>query len=236
MNRKLDAYELKSGMTFILGARASNGVVLLADTKFTIDEGSDEVYDDKIIGEFYGILMGFAGVRRTFELFRAEIIDYVKDAQARNKIIPMDKFLLKASAITHNLSTRYGQNYDVLIGIRGGASILKHMYADGGIEPVNQWKTIGSGSPFGKFYLKKYWHQSKTMEDVAELGYFIIKYIEEFGLDLSVGVGDNKSYPQIKFLPDGASDREPTALEMQKFEKNARNKLEKIRNEPFIPV
>ena len=144
--------------------------------------------------------------------------------------------LHSASAITHNLSTRYGQNYDVLIGIRGKPSILKHMYADGGIEPVNQWKTIGSGSPFGKFYLKKYWHQSKTMEDVAELGYFIIKYIEEFGLEFTVGVGDNKPYPQIKFLPDGARDREPTEEEMQKFEKNAKNKLEKIRNEPFIPV
>ena len=81
------------------------------------------------------------------------------------------------------------------------------------------------GSPFGKFYLKTYWHQSKTME-CCELGYFIIKYIEEFGLDLTVGVGDNKPYPQIKFLPDGARDREPTAEEMQKFEKNAKNKLE----------
>lgn len=50
-------------------------------------------------------------------------------------------------------------------------------------------------------------------------GSIVSKYIEEFVLDFTVGVDDNKPYPQIKFLPDGARDREPTTEEMQKFER-----------------
>jgi hypothetical protein len=38
------------------------------------------------------------------------------------------------------------------------------------------------------------------MKQVAELDYFIIKYIEKYYLDLSVGVNTDK--PQIWFIPD----------------------------------
>jgi hypothetical protein len=51
--------------------------------------------------------MEFAGLRRTFELFRTEIIDYVKNAQARNRIIPIEKFVLKASVRKHRNNADY---------------------------------------------------------------------------------------------------------------------------------
>ena len=38
------------------------------------------------------------------------------------------------------------------------------------------------------------------MREVAEVGYFIIKYIEKFKLDESVGVG--KFYLLIWYIPD----------------------------------
>ncbi len=38
------------------------------------------------------------------------------------------------------------------------------------------------------------------MREVAEVGYFIIKYIEKFKLDESVGMG--KFYPLIWYIPD----------------------------------
>ena len=50
-------------MTFILGARCTDGVVLVGDTRFTIDDGIDWIYDYKIFGNYDGLLIGFAGIR-----------------------------------------------------------------------------------------------------------------------------------------------------------------------------
>jgi len=48
--------------------------------------------------------------------------------------------------------------------------------------------------------MKKVWNPELSMEQVAELGYFIIKYIENFELILTVGVG-HIGYPQNWFIP-----------------------------------
>lgn len=43
------------------------------------------------------------------------------------------------------------------------------------------------------------------MEQVAELGYFIIKYIENFELTLTVGVS-HEGHHQMWFIPDDERD------------------------------
>jgi hypothetical protein len=105
-------------MTYILGSGCKDGVVLVADRKFTVDQsgGIDPIYDNKLIGEFYGIIMGFSGARRRFELFTTYVSDYVKTAQGRNKLVPIEKFILKASEIARSL-TRC--DFDVLLGLSG---------------------------------------------------------------------------------------------------------------------
>jgi hypothetical protein len=42
------------------------------------------------------------------------------------------------------------------------------------------------------------------MTKVAELGWFLIKYIEDYQLHSSVGIGSN--YPQIWFIPDNETN------------------------------
>ena len=44
------------------------------------------------------------------------------------------------------------------------------------------------------------------MDEIAELGYFIIRYIERFGLDSAVGTGKNKPNRQIRFVPNNKDD------------------------------
>jgi hypothetical protein len=39
-----------------------------------------------------------------------------------------------------------------------------------------------------------------SMERVAEIGYFVIKYIEELKLDHTVGLADKR--PQVWYIPD----------------------------------
>ena len=38
-------------MTYVLGAKCTDGVVLVSDTKITTHYGNDDSYDDKITGE-----------------------------------------------------------------------------------------------------------------------------------------------------------------------------------------
>lgn len=56
-------------MIYVLGSRCSDGVVIVADRKHTIDtieKTGDSVYN-KILGEFSGVITGFAGIRGSYE-------------------------------------------------------------------------------------------------------------------------------------------------------------------------
>jgi len=53
-----------------------------------------------------------------------------------------------------------------------------------------------------RFSLKINWCKDLKMETVAGKGYFVIRYIEAFQLDLGIGTGGDKPYPEIRFLPD----------------------------------
>lgn len=46
--------------------------------------------------------------------------------------------------------------------------------------------------------IKKLWNKNMSMEQVAELGYFAIKYIDYFGLTQTVGVAD--IYSKNRFI------------------------------------
>jgi len=68
-------------MTYVLGSRCKDGVVLIADTKFIIDrDGSITFIHDngKIFAGISGVIIGFAGTRGKFELFQTAIMDYLE--------------------------------------------------------------------------------------------------------------------------------------------------------------
>jgi 20S proteasome alpha/beta subunit len=220
-------------MTFILGSRCIDGVVMVADRRFTENYGSSYLYDNKLIHHVEGIIVGFSGSRGIFELFMSGITQHVMESGG----ITLNPFVFKTSELLEKLNNRFHreENFDALIGIGNEPSSLRYFYPDGRMETVTTYKTIGSGTPYGSVFLKKLWHPEMNMEDVAELGYFIIKYIEMFELDLTVGVGD-KGRPQIWFLPDGfaAPDKprysEPDEALFEKFETNTKIRLQRYQN------
>jgi hypothetical protein len=129
--------------------------------------------------------------------------------RARMGGISIEKFILKASEIAGSLVRC---DFDVLLVISGDVSLLKHMYGDGGIESVREYVVIGTGEHFGRFLLKKYWKDYMTMEQVAELGYLVIKIIETYNIDDSVGRSKKPedmvfSRPQIWLIPEGKKDK-----------------------------
>jgi 20S proteasome alpha/beta subunit len=91
-------------LTYALGVRCINGVVLIADRKLTINSGTSSEFIDKIHGDIRGVLWANAGASGTFELFRCYIRDFVQT----NQNITVDRFVTKLSEITHQLSENIG--------------------------------------------------------------------------------------------------------------------------------
>jgi hypothetical protein len=141
-------------MTYILGSRCKDEVVLIDDTKFTTDQGVIVfTYDDKLFAGICGVIIGFAGTRGKFELFHTAIMDYhtlstsaaYETLTRCNKIVTRNEFLLKA----YEISQKY-KGFEILIGMTGSPSLLKHMYApphqNGGIQAINRHMVIWTAS------------------------------------------------------------------------------------------
>lgn len=183
-------------MTYILGARCRDGVVLIGDKKTL--RGSIPSEHDKLIQIFPNVIMGGAGTRGIVERFSDEIKNKVTNGEINN-----DKELLDfAEDRTLELHRRYYYRtggLDIIYGIRSGneSELFNIVTSSGVAEPVKEYTAIGSGEPYGAFLVKEFWNKEMTMLDFARLAYFVINYIIKFKLDDSVG-GD----PQVWFMPD----------------------------------
>jgi len=193
-------------MTFILGSHCKNGVVLVADRKITIGYGEDYDECDKLFGEIRHVVYGSSGDAGMFELFRGYIMDYVNthpgEITHQNATVKLALNALKMNkeyALSPNL-------YEVMVAIQPNdkPSQLNLINGYGMPYTIKNYHSIGSGTPYAQIFLKKYLRDvsTMTMEQVAEIGYFIIKYIEEFKLNYTVG-----GEPMIWFIPDNEKDK-----------------------------
>jgi 20S proteasome alpha/beta subunit len=218
---------LNRGVTYILGSRCKDGVVLIADTKITVDDGTRYEYEDKLTGEIHNVITGFSGEKEPFTEFRMRFRERARDIGGTE--ISVDKINLMVGEIMRSLNGKYGKYiYDIIAGVSiTPRSILTYFYQDGRPEEIKKYKAIGVWQ-YGSIFLTKNWRPEMNMETVAKLGYFIIKYIERFELDLGVGTGRDKPYPQIKFLPDGAADYDPSLDKIVEFEQDTQRNLQRI--------
>jgi 20S proteasome alpha/beta subunit len=224
-------------MTFILGCRCPDGVLLAADKKVTlIDNGSVEFdYREKLFVLFRHIIVGSSGSTDNFELFRGSVIDY---HNRHPDEITFDNVVTTLSPIVYKLNKRYNFQYDfafdTLVATQppDRPSSLNFISRNGLPHEVIDYCAVGSGKTYAKVFLEKSWDKDMMMEQVAELAYFIIKYIEDFKLNSGVGVGDHE--PQIWFIPNNKRDEEgrkwdglATKAQLEQFQINANNRLKK---------
>lgn len=230
-------------MTYALGVKCQDGVLLIADRKLTVNDGSSYEYVDKIYGDIAGVIWVYAGSSGTFELFRTYVKDFVEKTNYN-----IYGFITKLSETTHKLFEQYKYYYgdfEVLVGLSGTKviereSLLKHISESGKIEPINKFRAIGTGSPYGLVFVKHVLKQNTqiTMEQAAELGYFVIKYIQNFELDMKVGLDDKEGskfkYPQIHFIPNEGVDNAASEKLLGRLEQSTFHKLQKLNPiEPF---
>jgi len=192
-------------MTLILGSRCSDGVVLVADKIVTNQtDGLNFYFAEKLFSILHNVVIGSSGSSGNFELFRNHIAAYINRNQTKANV---NEILLTLSSQTYALNERYRTRhssaiFDILVGIghQDKPATLTYLNSFGLLNPEAKYRLIGSGSRYAKTFLERIWNRDMTMAKVAEIGYFVIKYIEELKLDHTVGL-DTRG-PQIWFIPD----------------------------------
>ncbi len=200
---------VKKDMTFILGAKCVDGVVLVGDTKITVDEGTNE-YGKKLFRPFTSVVMGASGASGLFSSFQNRMTVSVRDQEAK-KINLNDHEKLKTIAenVIREMHKIYEQDRHFLVGYLNvlmaiRVNIIPELVNFTGLglpEPVNKIKVIGHGRPYGALFIKKMWNEKMTMEQTAKLALFIIKLIQDTDIDTSVGYRTD-FLPQVYYLPN----------------------------------
>lgn len=236
LNMTWDYLTKRQAMTYILGSKCKNGVILVGDRKVTYGDGSPPKYDNKIFLEAGTIVWGASGVQAFFDSFTNRVREKV--AQMK-RTISFGEFRIIVEETYEDMARIYGemfrsQGLSALIAQRPvNESELWLIEGIGAPQRVSEYQAIGHGRPYGSIFLKKLWQPQLTMEQVAELGYFIIKYLEDSKLDTSVGVGDKR--PQIWFIPNNVPNEAPeihegdTAL-LDRLEINYQKRLKAFQN------
>jgi 20S proteasome alpha/beta subunit len=207
----------KKDMTYILGARCTDGVVLVGDTKITIDEGADFAYQKKIKRIFPqgNVVMGASGMGGLYKDFTnrvfSTIVEMERQKEQYSPIVTEEQFELLVNKVIRGMHEDYGDDRQIILNnlmvicasrINGLTAALTVFTPYGFPEPVAKTRAIGHGEPYGALFLKKMWREKKTtMEDTAKLGLFILKMIQEMKLDNSVGFAD-ECLPQVFYIPD----------------------------------
>lgn len=223
-----------------------NGVVLVGDRKITLSDGTLIGYEDKIFRRPPSdiIVWGSAGEKGLYDSFNNRVTQYfeshhIKEISRAGFLIILEEIFEKMTKISkeyeHNL--RDG-NLQVLIASRWEASATLHFIGwHGASTQMMKYYVIGHGEPYGSIFLKKLWNEKMDMKQVAELAYFIIKYIQEEDLDNSVGVSNvpPNDKPQVWFIPHNPRDvkeenviRPANEQELQTMEIKSKAMLDKL--------
>lgn len=201
-------------MTYILGARCSDGVVLVGDTKVTVEEGADYAYAKKVSRPLFNIVMGSSGIGGLYKDFQNRIVATVvrmeKEKEKYRPITTEEEFSVLVNKVIREMHEDYDEDRHLIINnlmiisatrIGSPNAQLTVFTPYGFPEPVNERRAIGHGEPYGALFLKKMWNKNMTMEQAAKLGIFIIKFIQDMKLDNSVGF-DQEFLPQVFYIPD----------------------------------
>ena len=163
-------------------------MVLIGDILLPVTH--DYAYGHKIFSVFPGIVIAITAGKSIFDLIKSNILDYVKSERLTNDSVSTQRFLIsmskisrqKVDKISNQADDVYGKTFDILIALSGtlvdGISSLRWMFPNGEFVAFSNYADIGSDSPHSAVFLKKLFRGDMSMEEAAELGYFLIKYIE----------------------------------------------------------
>ena len=187
-NRHLkERYDL---MTYILGARCQNGVVLVADKKGIEGNTSTKMQKIRKI-DGYGYI-GFSGTEETYNTFELALTQYEFPENIKNKLVLISTLISKINKrfpLDEQIELLYAYYNDKI-----NQWEIKKFNQYGGMSNVHEEQAIGSGRQMGQIFIKttaKAVREQKKdkIEMMSGIGIIIIRAIEKLGLDENVGMG-----------------------------------------------
>ena len=117
-------------LTYILGSVCSDGIVLVADKKVTRGNGISFDFEEKIHGEFHGVLFGAAGSTGIYELLRYRINELVEENRNGSNPITKDNIISKllSSIINDTHERTHTHNVFFLLPIFFFSLMHNHQY------------------------------------------------------------------------------------------------------------
>lgn len=214
-------FEGNNNVTLVIGARCSDGVVIISDRKSV--EGTEVATEDKIhILEPSPIVVSGAGIGEIIDKFNERIPavlikrqkeNYENAKKAGKKVKLEDvrvydynfQFLDDCEGLLLKLHNKYKKPIELLVGVGNDfKSELSYINTiDFTSSKRRTFVTIGSGGPYAKVLLKQMYNKDFTMVKMAKIGKYIVNYIAASKLDAYVGEG-----VQVVLLPDIPKDFE----------------------------
>jgi 20S proteasome alpha/beta subunit len=209
-------------LTLILGARCTDGVVIVGDTKITSTMGTVLRYEPKLAGVLRNVIFGYAGSVIMYKVFERYIIGDLMILRDSSDKYTDDNLVNKiADAMCVIKEARSNQYFDlrVMIGRQfpnDGESDLHVVSSEGRIDRIFSWKAIGKGELSANPIMERKWKEGMNMKEFALLSYCIIRCAEQERPEESVG-----GEPKIRYQKDGADlDTEPSNDEIKEFQKS----------------
>ena len=133
-------------MTYILGARCVDGVVLVSDQKRL--RGNTPSYKEKLMQVLPSVVMGGAGTSGLIERFSDEIKEQVQNQQITQYTQLLQFVENRSIELSQTYAPRVG-HFEILIGVRAvdTAQLYNIVTQQGFAEPVKEHVAIGSGVP-----------------------------------------------------------------------------------------
>jgi len=215
-------------LTVILGAKCSDGIVMVADRKFTDLLGGTPTFGTKIFGDLEHVIIGYSGRERMFDAFRKYTLGDVflraspEDCYTFDNIIPRISQSIKRF---NKLVCEPDFFFEILITVHRGTNLqFYYISFNGDYKQVN-YKSIGSGKETTNIVCEKLSHNQITMKQFAKDAYFAIKYMNQHHPELGVGVEEG-NHPIIRFMDYNKElDTSPSEEDIKEFEDYSNNAL-----------
>jgi 20S proteasome alpha/beta subunit len=224
-------------LTVVIGAKCSNGIVLIADTKFTDMTGGNTEHGRKIFGDLAHFLVAYSGTEYAFDIFRKYIVGdvlipeddkelkrlhYTKKPYTDKNIVANASSLVKHF---NNVIKNPGFAFGMLVAIHNYDNSRLHFIDTNGDAFNRTYQAIGSGQDCADMFCSLLNHEEITMIDFTKRAYVAIEYMNQCRPDLFVGLEPNGT-PMIRFLDYKEKwDEEPQPDQMKEFKEFATNKM-----------
>ena len=231
-------------MTCIVGAVCQDGIIIVGDKK--VKAGQMTYYENKIISveKYENLVVAAAGFLDIREKFVQDIRNlHLLEKKGIVKNDPSRGFVGLTEDIAHRLYEIYGPRYkaegfdyeseafEALVCHRP-KSALPFLYcvdSVGTSSKVNDYKVIGTGAQYAYLFIKPSYCKSSVMEDMAVIATFIIRLIDEYKIDDSIGA-DEKGKVQIWKFPNESDPYEVKGPQLERTLEEAESRLKKFSN------